>query len=183
MRKLGILLTRNPRTRQLFADVLQNYRLLAEAHTSASFPNPFFYVSNSEWNLYDDLVDFFRRRQLPTGVFLLKPLKTVFSFFKTTKRWSDSKLGRILQLLSTFPEQKFVLLGDNAQKDPSVYQSIVNKFPQRIFAVYIRNTREKNAKNSELVLSEIAKQGVHTCFFTSGKEAVIHARGIGLIER
>jgi hypothetical protein len=38
-------------------------------------PKDFFYVSNSEWNLYDFLRDFFALNDLPKGVFFLQTLK------------------------------------------------------------------------------------------------------------
>src|SRR5205085_6985571 len=54
-KRLRTLMTKNPHSRRPFNDVVRHYGLLANAHTNADVPNPFFFVSSSEWNLYDDL--------------------------------------------------------------------------------------------------------------------------------
>jgi phosphatidate phosphatase APP1 len=55
--------------------LFEHYKLLAQANTQADKPNAFFYVSSSEWNLYDYIVEFTRVNELPRGIFLFKPAK------------------------------------------------------------------------------------------------------------
>ncbi|MBC7777021.1 MAG: hypothetical protein H7246_16435, partial [Phycisphaerae bacterium] len=64
-KKLKVLFTKNPLSRKTFADVVRYYQLLSLAHTTPEVLNPFFYVSSSEWNLYDDLNEFFKHNGLP----------------------------------------------------------------------------------------------------------------------
>jgi len=180
-KKLYLLFTKNPQTRKTFSEVIQNYQLLSQAHTTQAVPNPFFYISNSEWNLYNDLDDFFYYNRLPKGTFLLNHLKRWHQLFKTGDAEGDTKLRRAIRVLNTFPKQLFVLLGDNSQKDPGIYASLVGLYPERIFAVYIRNIDTKNETNTQEILAGMGALGVHTCFFSENTEAIQHARKIQLI--
>ena len=75
LRRLRTLFTRNPHNRKMFEDVAKHYDLLSLSNTTARAPNPFFYVSSSEWNLYDYLEDFFSYNHLPKNTFLLNHIK------------------------------------------------------------------------------------------------------------
>ena len=181
-KRLKELFIKNPKTRTVFKDVEKHYSLLAAAHTIPHEPNPFFYVSSSEWNLYDYLQDIFQYNRLPEGAFLLNQVKRWFELWKTGKTKHQGKLLRILRILEIFPNQRFVLFGDNSQSDPAIYSALVEKFPGRIFAVYIRNVSEKNEPANRQLLSAIEKRGVHYLLFKESAEAVTHSRQIGLIE-
>jgi len=180
-RRLRVLFTRNPRTRRTFEDVVRHYHLLSGAHTTADVPNPFFYVSSSEWNLYDDLNEFFNYNELPQGVFLLNQVKRWFQLFKTGKTKHEGKLARVYRILSAFPRQQFVLLGDNSQSDPLIYKLICEKHPEKIYAVYIRNIVAAKAGKTKLLLDDISRHGIATCFFKDNNEAIEHSLQIGLI--
>jgi phosphatidate phosphatase APP1 len=112
--------------------------------TEDDTPNPFFYVSSSEWNLYDDLVDFFRFNHLPEGSFLLNQVKRWYDLLKTGKTKHQGKLLRIVRIVEAFPQQRFILLGDNSQSDPYIYRSLAEKFGDRIVAVFIRSVVPKH---------------------------------------
>jgi phosphatidate phosphatase APP1 len=180
-RRLRELFIKNARTRRVFKDVGTHYSLLAHAHTDPSTPNPFFYVSSGEWNLYDYLNEFFDHNRLPEGAFLLNQVKRWFELWKTGKTKHEGKLFRIVRILEAFPRQKFILFGDNTQRDPFIYAAIAKKFPRKIFAVYIRNIVKTNEMPARQVLDEIEKNGVHTCLFTESAEAIEHSKHIGLI--
>ena len=181
-RRLRELFIKNPHTRKTFPGVSSQYNLLALSHTDAAHPNPFFYVSSSEWNLYDYLVSTFRFNNLPEGTFLLNQIKRWKDLLKTGKTGHEGKLIRVLRIIDAFPNQKFILFGDNSQQDPDIYSSIAIKYPKNIEAIYIRNIRkEKEAATLEL-LSKVTAQNIHTCLFTESKEAMLHAAQIGLIK-
>ena len=55
-KRLQVLFTENAHSRQPFDGVVKHYQLLADAADGK--PNPFFYVSSSEWNLYDYILEF-----------------------------------------------------------------------------------------------------------------------------
>lgn len=180
--RLRQLFIKNPRTRKTFPAVIEHYQLLANTYTNKAQPNPFFYVSSSEWNLYDYLVETFRFNHLPEGSFLLNQLKRWHNLFKTGKTGHEGKLLRIVRILEAFPEQKFVLLGDNSQQDPLIYQTIVEKYGTTIAAVYIRNVRTSKIDATKRVLIKIEQKQIATCLFKHSDEAIAHGKSIGLIK-
>lgn len=180
-KKLRLLFTKNPTSRKPFADVVNFYQLLSLAHTEPSLLNPFFYVSSSEWNLYDDLNDFFKWNGLPKGAFLLNTIKKWYQLFKTGGTKNSGKLIRVVRILEAFPKQRFVLLGDNTQKDPAIYTAIANKYPDKIIAIYIRNISSKKEVITQQLLASITNKGIINCVFKHTEQAIEHAKKIGLI--
>ena len=181
-RRLRQLFIKNPRTRKTFPSVKNHYQALANAHTQSDQPNPFFYVSSSEWNLYDYLVETFRFKELPEGTFLLNQLKRWKSLFKTGKTGHEGKLIRVMRIMDAFPEQQFVFFGDNSQQDPAIYQKITEKYPQNIVAVYIRNVRSSRVNQTKDLLKKIEQKNIATCLFKDSAEAIAHSKKIGLID-
>ncbi len=180
-KKLRVMFTKNPRSRKTFADVVKFYKLLSLTHTSSDLLNPFFYVSSSEWNLYDDLNEFFKHNGLPKGAFLLNNIKKWHQLLKTGKTKHEGKLIRVTRILKAFPKQRFILLGDNSQSDPQIYTSIANKYPEQIVAIYIRNISLKKEKITSETLNSIQNKFIQTCQFKHTDEAILHAKSIGLI--
>ncbi len=180
-RRLRVLLTKNPHSRKAFEDVVNHYHLLAMAHTEPDVPNPFFYVSSSEWNLYDDLKEFFKHNGLPKGAFLLNEIKKWYQLFKTGKTKHQGKLIRVARILDVFPLQRFILLGDNSQSDPEIYAAVAKKYPEKIVAIYIRNIRKENRESALGFLEGIQNKDIHICLFDDNEEAIAHSRAIGLI--
>jgi phosphatidate phosphatase APP1 len=181
-RRLRELFIKNPRTRKTFTEVHTHYNQLALSHTNADQPNPFFYVSSSEWNLYDYLVETFRFNKLPEGAFLLNQIKRWADLLKTGKTGHEGKLLRVMRIIDAFPNQKFVFFGDNSQKDPTIYTSIAEKYPTNIEAIYIRNVRPEKEEETRELLKKAASRDIKTCLFTESKEAILHSQYIGLIE-
>jgi phosphatidate phosphatase APP1 len=180
-KKLRVLFTKNPHRRKTFADVVKFYNLLALAHTTPSLLNPFFYVSSSEWNLYDYLNEFFKHNDLPKGVFLLNDIKRWFQLLKTGKTKHNGKLIRVARIIDAFPKQRFILLGDNSQSDPTIYVAIANKYPDKIVAIYIRNINLKKELITLDLLDTITNKEIYTCQTQHTDEAILHAQSIGLI--
>jgi phosphatidate phosphatase APP1 len=181
-KRLLVLFTNNARSRKPFEGVVNHYRLLMNAQTNEAEPNPFFYVSSSEWNLYDYLVEFIRVNKLPEGVFLLNTLKIFSQMMKTGQNNHATKFTRIVRVLEAFPNQKFVLLGDSSQHDPEIYASLAEHFPGKIHAVYIRDIYQPNRGKVAKILAKLEDTGVPFCFFTHSSDAISHSRKIGLIE-
>lgn len=180
-KRLRELFIKNPRTRKTFKDLNAHYSALALSHTEINQPNPFFYVSSSEWNLYDYLLETFRYNNLPEGAFLLNQIKRWKDLVKTGKTGHEGKLIRVMRILDAFPNQKFVFFGDNSQKDPTIYTMIAEKYPKNILAVYIRNVRKEREEETLALLDRIEAQNVRTCLFDSSEEAMSHSKSIGLI--
>lgn len=181
-RRLRELFIKNPRTRKTFKDLQLHYSLLALSHTSPDQPNPFFYVSSSEWNLYDYLVEMFRFNKLPEGVFLLNQIKLWTNLIRSGKTGHDGKLIRVMRIIAAFPNQRFVFFGDNSQRDPFIYASIAEHYPQKVEAIYIRNVIPANEADTIATLNPAKLKGIKTCIFNSSTEAIEHSKSIGLIE-
>jgi phosphatidate phosphatase APP1 len=180
-KRLLVLFTQNARSRKPFEGVVEHYRLLAKSNTSEDAPNPFFYVSSSEWNLYDYIREFTEVNQIPRGVFLLNQLKRFNELLKTGQNHHKTKFTRIARILETYPNQRFVLLGDSSQQDPYIYEAIVSHFPKQIHAVYIRDVWAGNKEKAADVLYKIESKGVPCCFFEHSSQAILHSKKIGLI--
>ena len=180
-KRLTVLFTRHARNRKPFDGVVKHYQLLAKGSTHPDAPNPFFFVSSSEWNLYDYLLEFTTVNGLPRGVFLLNVLKRFKQLVKTGQSNHGTKFTRIVRILEGFPRQRFVLLGDSSQQDPYIYEAIVKHFPKQIHAVYIRDVHKLNKTKVAEVLTNIEGAGVPCCFFQHSEDAIMHSQKIGLI--
>ena len=78
--------------------------------------------------------------------------------------------------------QKFILLGDDSQKDIDIYSSIVEHFPQNVYCVYIRRVGTPEKPHVLLKQQTIEKKGVLFCYFSHSEEAILHSKKIGLIK-
>ena len=183
LKRLYVLFTKNAHSRKPFEGVVKHYQLLAYAGSEEGEANPFFYVSSSEWNLYNFILEFSRKNQLPNGVFLLSQLKNFMQVFKTGSNKHTTKFMRIARVMDAYPIQKFILLGDDSQMDPMIYASVVEHFPGRILCVYLRHVYEKNITNVKELIENIEAAGVPCCHFVHSKEAIEHSYSIGLINR
>lgn len=181
LKRLYVLLTENAYSRRPFDGVVKHYRLLQYAQTTVDDPNPFFYVSSSEWNLYAYIKNFIEKNELPRGVFLLNQLKTFNKLLQTGQNNHGSKFMRIVRIIEAYPTQKFILLGDNSQQDPHIYKAITDHFPEKIKAVYIRNVSKKDKPKVAEELKLIAEKGIDVCYFKHSAEAIAHSQKIGLI--
>lgn len=182
-KRLYILFTKNARSRKPFEGVVNHYQLLANTGASRDTHNLFFYVSSSEWNLYDYIFEFAINNKLPKGIYLLNQLKTFRQVFKTGQNNHKTKFMRISRIMETYPDQKFILLGDDSQEDPNIYSAIVEHFPQNIYAVYLRHVLKPSHERVTGTMEKIKATGVHCCYFTHSAEAVIHSKQIGLIAK
>jgi phosphatidate phosphatase APP1 len=181
-KRLYVLFTENARSRKPFEGVVRHYQLLAKSGTTADASNPFFYVSSSEWNLYEYILEFTAVNKIPRGIFLLSQLKGFSQLLKTGQNNHGTKFTRIVRILEAFPNHRVVLLGDSSQQDPSIYEAVVKHFPKQVHAVYIRDVFERNQQKVKEVLNKIEAAGVSCLFFKDSAEAILHSVKIGLID-
>jgi len=138
LKKMYLILFRNAHTRKL-TPMIKNWTAHLQDFNSDERPKDYFYVSNSEWNLYDFLEDFFDINKLPKGVFFLQSLrKGLRDLVKTGRVNHDHKMESIEFLFSFYPNKPYILVGDNGQKDMDIYGKICEKYPDRIKGVMIR---------------------------------------------
>lgn len=180
LKKLWLVLFKNALTRKSFKGFPEFFQLL---HKNKKVRNPIFYLSNSEWNLYDLLLDFRKHNNFPPGPLLLRPLKRdAFKLLFSSKTKKRHKLDKIAILLKLFPQMKFVFVGDSGQHDPRIYCEMARKKPERIRTIYIRRIRPgMRIKKLAKLQTEMNKMGIDMFIFTDSGEAKEHASTMGLI--
>jgi phosphatidate phosphatase APP1 len=180
-KKLRLMLFKNALTRHPFPGVPAFYRALSIGKNSGR--NPFFYVSSSEWNLYDLLEDFFHFNRIPKGVFMLRKLNhSIYEFWKSGKGSHEHKYEKISFLINFYKNQKFVLIGDSGQKDPLIYRRLALNFPGRIETIYIRQIGKKSFfRNVREIQSELKKVNTDYLEVKDTAQASKHALSRGYI--
>ena len=182
-KKIYVLLFRNVNKRRVFSDVVPHYQALSSAgRNNDDEQNAFFYISSSEWNLYRFIVKFTKIHKLPRAVILLKDIKTgLTDFFISGRGNHNHKFEKIKHVLEFYPNLKYVLLGDDSQHDPVLYEQICKIFPVTVKAVYIRQTGKYQKETTRIILKNLENLEVSVCYFKDSSEAIIHSKSIGLI--
>ena len=183
LKKLRLILTKNSKTRLPFTGVAAFYNAL---HCGANaVTNPVFYVSSSEWNLYDFLEDFCEVRNIPKGPFLLQDLKTdLWKLIKSGGGTHNHKLHKIRHLMQTFDDIPFILIGDSGQRDSVLYAEVTKEFPGRVRAIYIRdvsNTRKD--EQVKRIASGLKDHNVEMLLVSDTEAAARHAYHNNFITR
>jgi phosphatidate phosphatase APP1 len=184
-KKLYILLWKNINSRKIFEDVVPHYQALSTAgRNNKDERNAFFYVSSSEWNLYNFIVKFTEKHELPRAVFLLKDIKTsLMDFFVTGRGNHNHKFEKIKHILEFYPHLQYTLLGDDSQDDPYLYEDICKIFPVTVIAVYIRQTGTHKKQKAIEALKNMETLNVATCYFKNSSEAIEHSLQIGITSK
>ncbi len=183
-KKLFHLLFKNVSSRKIFEDVVPHFQALsASGRAHKGELNAFFYVSSSEWNLYRFIVKFAEIHQLPKAVLLLKDIKTsLTNFFWTGRGGHNHKFEKIKHILEFYPNLKYVLIGDDSQHDPFLYEAISKIFPLTVKAIYVRQTGKNKKAKVTKVLKNLETLSVSVCYFKNSTEAIEHSKKIGLID-
>ena len=182
-KKLYVMLSKNINKRKVFDDVVKHYKKLSKAgQDEAHSSNSFFFVSSSEWNLYDFISEFADLHELPKAVIKLKKIKTgLRDFVKSGRGNHDHKFIKIKDIISFYPHLNYVLLGDDSQHDAYLYERICKTFPLNIKAVYIRQTKSKQNKKVQKVMANLESMNVSTCYFRDSEKAIHHSEREDLI--
>ncbi|HET8810137.1 MAG TPA: App1 family protein, partial [Flavobacteriaceae bacterium] len=93
----------------------------------------------------------------------------------------EHKFFKIKHILEFHPELKFVLLGDDSQRDADIYERICKIFSENITAVYIRQTKSFPKKSTSILLKNIGSLEISTCYFKKSSEAIAHSKRHGII--
>mgnify|MGYP001573251107 CR=1 FL=1 len=140
--------------------------------------NPIFYVSHSPWNLYRYLELFLRQNNFPKGPILLRSLSNLLR--KKPQNEKPQKQKEILNLLKTYPDLPFILIGDSGEHDPDIYMEIAEDYPDRILAIYLRSVKHKKKM---VRVRELIKNYNTTVALVvdSSAQAIKHAKEHGFI--
>ncbi|WEV67753.1 DUF2183 domain-containing protein [Bifidobacterium sp. ESL0769] len=135
------LLLLNPKKRSTVPGMSALFTRLADMMPDA----PFFYLSTSPWNVESSIRNFIAEQGYPAGPLLLRDLDPRPKTFVPSG--VEHKLQFAEQLMEDFPDMKFILIGDDGQKDPVTYATIARRYPGRVLAIAIRelSPRESSA--------------------------------------
>lgn len=123
---------RHTNTRQAVPGMPELYRRLRERDPEM----PFFYLSTGAWNIAPVLRRFLARHGFPYGPFLLTdwgPTQT--GLFRSGM---EHKKVQLRNLAMTFPQMTWLLIGDDGQHDPIIYDEFAREHPTHVAAIALR---------------------------------------------
>ncbi len=137
----------------------------------------FHYVSGSPWQLYNTLRNFLiDDAGFPNGTFHMKSVrKNLFNLdsWRDLRELAtndyityDQKVRQISELMETYPERQFILIGDSGEMDPEVYTMIRESYPEQVNEIIIRdvvNARENQPERLEgmrIIIARTVEPGI-----------------------
>lgn len=140
--------------------------------------NPFFYLSNSPWNIHRYLRHFLDRHDLPRGVLLLRDFGL---HLLNSKPFEDeNKFRRAAHIMRTYPKLPFILIGDAAEIDAEIYLELARRFEGQVQVIYIKAVA--SVRRTERVARLIENRtDVEVKLIADSYEAIEHARRQGWI--
>lgn len=168
---------KTPAKRRALEGASDFYRSLHTGNSQKE-ANPIFYVSNSPWNLYRYLDYFLESNDFPDGPILLRDFRTPFD--RTPRSEVEHKYHEISNILKTYPSLRFILIGDCGERDADIYLEIVNDFPNRISAIYLRSV---DHRRKMLRIQQMFKDfnEIPVLIIKDTKTASHHAKALGFI--
>lgn len=101
----------------------------------------FHYVSNGPFEILPILNEFFPLAKLPPGSVKLRSYagRSLFNGFLSAP--AARKRQGVIDILNSFPESQFILVGDSGEQDMELYTTVTMERPHQILAVFIRDAR------------------------------------------
>ena len=177
----GTVILGNARTRLPFAGVAAFYEALRNGR-SGSEKNPIFYVSSSPWNIYDVITEFMDLQHIPRGPVLLRDWDISFGALSSHRHF-EHKGKAIRNIMEVYPHLSFILIGDSGQHDPEIYRHVVQEFPNRVKAIYIRDVSRNPERSTAIgkLAEEVAASSCVLVFIEDTYAAAQHAAAQGWI--
>jgi phosphatidate phosphatase APP1 len=172
------VLVERPQDRLAVPGASTLYQMIARDHVAPA--RPFFYVSSSPWNLYGFITEFMEHNGIPHGPMFLKDYG-IDSNQLIDKGHDEHKLAAIETVLSFYPGMRFLLIGDNGQRDVTIYAKVVEDFGARVAGVFIRDVDGscRSGPEGEL-LAGIEARGVPTFCGAGFGDAVAVVKALDL---
>ncbi|KAF9649212.1 hypothetical protein BDM02DRAFT_1948477 [Thelephora ganbajun] len=101
----------------------------------------FHYVSNGPFEVLPMLNEFFPLAKLPPGSIKLRSYAGRSLFSGLLSAPAVRKRQGVIDVLSSFPESQFILVGDSGEQDIELYTAVATERPQQILAIFIRDAR------------------------------------------
>lgn len=126
------VLVRHENAREAVPGMARLYREILEHHPEA----PVVYVSTGAWNAAPAMSRFLRRAGYPAGALLLT------DWGPTNTGWFRSgpehKAAQLRRLFAELPDVRWLLVGDDGQRDPEIYARAAQAYPEHVRGIVIR---------------------------------------------
>lgn len=120
------------KARRAVAGMAPMYRRILSAQPGA----PIVYLSTGAWNTVGTLTRFLGEAGYPLGPLLMTDWgATNTGWFRSGQ---DHKRGSLHRLARDFPDIRWLLVGDDGQHDPKLYEEFAQARPDRVEAICIR---------------------------------------------
>ena len=143
----------NHKQRQTFPGTADFYRRLL-AQNPEPQAAPMFYVSASPRQLSDNISAFLAHNHYPRGVLVTKLING--NGRDPLLDQQQYKLAKIEAIFTALPWVKFILIGDDGERDPEIYRTLQEKHPQRVAAIYIRKVHPDPQRKAYAVQLDLA---------------------------
>lgn len=164
------VLVETPSERLAVPGAASLFRAIAKDHAAPA--RPFFYVSASPWNLYGFIAEFMEVNAIPHAPMFLKDWG-IDADTLLMDGHEPHKLAAIREIMAFYPGFRFLLVGDNGERDVEIYAAIAQEFGARVAGVFIRDTLGtcRDGTKAEL-LQAIEAAGVPTFCGAGFEEAL-----------
>jgi phosphatidate phosphatase APP1 len=80
---------------------------------------------------------------------------------------------------------QFILIGDSGEQDPEIYSKVVERYPNRVRVIYIRNVNPDPTRVEalDLLAEKVSQTGAQLVLTPDSEYAAMHAASEGLISR
>lgn len=136
-RMLGNTFLKTPAQREAVGGMA---RLYAQVMAVNAYPDaaPLVYLSASPRQLHGVIARFLELNGFPKGVLITKRVTDD----RTSEPLIDQfayKTKKIEEILARWPQVRFILVGDDGERDPDIYESVRSRHPGRVEAIWIRH--------------------------------------------
>ncbi|EAR23071.1 App1 family protein [Nitrococcus mobilis] len=169
-------------SRVAFPGVAAFYRALYQG-VSGNETNPVLFVSRGPWSLYEMLDTFFNIHNIPAGPLLFLREWGVSLLRPLPRRAKEHKLELIRGILALYKDLPCVLIGDSGQHDPETYARVLQEYPDKVHAIYIRAISRATRRTHEIeaLAQQVAAAGSTLVLASDSFSMAEHAATLGLI--
>lgn len=108
------------------------------AHNPQPAAAPLFYLSASPRQMHDAISEFLGRNAFPPGVLITKRVSNDHSSEPLLDQF-NYKIHKIEEIFARLPWVRFVLVGDDGERDPEIYDWVREHYPERVVDIWIRH--------------------------------------------
>lgn len=137
LRMLGNTFLRNPAQRVAVGGMAPLYARVVAANPRPEAA-PLVYLSASPRQLHEPIARFLELNGFPKGILVTKRVTDDRSSEPLVDQFAY-KTRKIEDILARWPEVGFVLVGDDGERDPEIYDRLRTLHPDRVEAIWIRH--------------------------------------------